>query len=667
MRIEHISLLHLLHATFGSINEENVTIQDKSSLPSDVLPTRQTTHGEILGYYMEFNGTLAEVYEAVPYAQPPIGSLRFEATQSLIGWNETRNCGKGQMVRCVQFGQNANEGNGTEDCLYATIVIPYKKMRRNVRYPIVIWLHGGSFQTGSASATPIESIVENFASENIIFVAINYRLGPLGFLTANHRDLHGNYGLDDQIEAIRWIRANARNFDGNLNNIVVGGMGAGAACASILAVSSKARGKFVQSFFWNGSIWLFNGVILRSGSSIAPWAVRSVSTENYSAHLIDYCGCGYNRTLGMLHTIECLKTIPVGKLQKAWKYIAKLAATVIDNENFHMGSTYFTPTTDPYRIEASVLPGDPMSILLQNPRMPLLIGVTNGEVAQMRNTYTSISNRYLENGEWDLSYVIPPYLHANYKQVQKAVEYQYLTDYPQNLNEAERRNVILSILSDQHFIAPAAREALLYSRKNRTVYAYIFEYENTQLLGSVRKIGIHRGASHGNDCSFLFNNPSLSNSSLKTIEWNDKDREISRQLVSQMANFIRRRNLSEDGFERFTTIYRAATPINNRNANAPVEFFSNVTVFWHEVIPAIEQLHIAPQYRVLLQPCTMCQYPYKIPFYIILIVLILITIGLLTVCVHRQQRVRQKPTYAIVQELKALKSDEKLKVELKMP
>lgn len=73
---------------------------------------------------------------------------------------------------------------------------------------------------------------------------------------------------------------------------------------------------------------LFSGVILRSGSSITPWAVRTVSTENYSARLIDYCGCGYNGTLGMFHTVECLKKVPVGKLQKAWKYMAKLAATV---------------------------------------------------------------------------------------------------------------------------------------------------------------------------------------------------------------------------------------------------------------------------------------------------------------------------------------------------
>ncbi|MCP9257391.1 Gut esterase 1 [Dirofilaria immitis] len=163
------------------------------------------------------------------------------------------------------------------------------------------------------------------------------------------------------------------------------------------------------------------------------------------------------------------------------------------------------------------------------------------------------------------------------------------------------------------------------------------------------------GASHGNDCSLIFNNPTLSDSSLKTIEWNDDDRKIIQQLLSQMTNFIRKRNLSENGFERFRTIYRIATPINYRNITNPVEFYSNVTGFWHEIIPAIEQLHITPQYRILLQPCTMCQYPYKIPFYIILTVLILITIGLLIICIHRQQRIRQKPTYAIVNELQAIK------------
>uniref|UniRef100_A0A915PK61 Carboxylesterase type B domain-containing protein n=1 Tax=Setaria digitata TaxID=48799 RepID=A0A915PK61_9BILA len=630
MRIEHILLLHLLYATFGStdvggpITRNELFDVEASTTTDDALPLRKTTHGEILGYYVESDGILAEVFEAVPYAQPPIGSLRFETTKTLIGWNGTRYCGRGRIVRCVQFGRYSREEDaGTEDCLYATIVIPHKQA------------------TGSANVSPIETIIRNFASRGIIFAAINYRLGPLGFLTASHRELHGNYGLDDQIEAIRWIRTNARNLGGELNNIVVGGVGAGAACAS-----------------------LFNGVILRSGSSIAPWAVRSASTENYSARLIDYCGCDYNRTLGMSHTVRCLKTVPVERLQKAWKHIARL----VGDQNHFMGTTYFTPITDPYRIEASVLPGDPMSVMLQNPRMPLLIGVTNREITQIPNISILKINRYLQNGYWDLSYVIPSHLHSNYKQVQKAVEYQYLNDYPQNLDEVEQSNVIVNILSDQYFTAPAAREALLYAKKNRTVYAYIFEYENTQLSASTNKNEIRPGASHGSDCSFIFNNPLLSGSSLKAVNWNDDDRKIIQRLVSQMANFIHRRNLSEIGFKRFTTICRVATLINREDLKTQVEFFSNVTGFWHEIIPAIEQLRTETQYRVLLQPCTMCQYPYKVPFYIILTVLILVTIGLLSVCVHRQQRVKQKPTYAIVHELQTLKNDKKLKMELsKMP
>ncbi|VDM99471.1 unnamed protein product [Thelazia callipaeda] len=370
-------------------------------VPNDVRPLRQTTHGSIQGYFMESDGTLAEVYEAVPYAEPPTGLLRFEKTKELKSWNGTRDCGRNHMIQCVQFG---DDFSGTEDCLYATIVLPHNDMKTGRRYPILIWLHGGSFQTGSANIIPIEAMVKNFASNDIVLISINYRLGPLGFLTASHRDLHGNYGLDDQIKAIEWIRANARNFDADPNNIIVGGMGAGAACASILAISPKTKG-------------LFNGVILRSGSVLAPWAVQSVSTEDYSAQLIDYCGCSYNQTLGMAHTVECLKNVPIIKLQNGWRQIVKLTSTITGNGNFILGSTYFTPVSDPFRIEASILPGDPENVLIHNSRMPILIGVTNQEAAQWMSEFPVSSGRYLENGDWDLSHVIPPFFYANYKQV----------------------------------------------------------------------------------------------------------------------------------------------------------------------------------------------------------------------------------------------------------
>uniref|UniRef100_A0A0N5CM33 COesterase domain-containing protein n=1 Tax=Thelazia callipaeda TaxID=103827 RepID=A0A0N5CM33_THECL len=247
-------------------------------------------------------------------------------------------------------------------------------------------------------------------------------------------------------------------------------------------------------------------------------------------------------------------------------------------------------------------------------------------------------------------------------QVQKAVEYRYLSDYPQNVNDSERRDAVISIISDQHFVAPAVREALHYAYKNLTVYAYIFEYESAHLLKFIRKKGIKKGASHGNDCSLIFDNQNLSNSMLQKVAWNDNDRKVLDHLITQMTNFIHKRNLSKIGFVRFSPLHRAATKINTAgNIVSPVDFYSNVTVFWYETIPIVEQLSVEPHYRLLLKSCTMCQYPYKAPFYIILIALILITIGLLIACIHQQKRVKYKPTtYAIMHELRTVKNDEKL-------
>ncbi|VDK39821.1 unnamed protein product [Gongylonema pulchrum] len=132
------------------------------------------------------------------------------------------------------------------------------------------------------------------------------------------------------------------------------------------------------------------------------------------------------------------------------------------------------------------------------------------------------------------------------------------------MNEAEQRHVLLNIVSDQNFVAPAAREALLYARNNRIVYAYVFEYENAHLLANIRASGIQKGdfyskqkmtntnfytlisgASHGNDCSFIFNNALLSHSSsnaTRSVKWNEEEQEITLRLINQIADFVHKRS-----------------------------------------------------------------------------------------------------------------------------
>ncbi|VDK18190.1 unnamed protein product, partial [Anisakis simplex] len=420
-------------------------------------------------------------------------------------WNETRDCGPGRVQLCVEFWFHKTV-RGTEDCLYMDLVIPTAApvgvvalfidpdhssvninlmidiclfQKRNGSYPILMWIHGGSYQVNSAGMYPLKTIVANFASRGIIFASINYRLGPLGFLTASHRLLTGNFGLDDQIQAIRWLKENAPNFGGDSARITLAGESAGAACASLLAISPKTKD-------------LFSGVILRSGSALAPWAVRSTSTENNSARLMDYCGCRYNRTLGMTHIKECMQSIPVERFLNGWHHVA-ITSPNIGRESQLMASTYFTPVIDAFRIEDSVIPGEPMLLARENARLPLMIGVTSAESGYLLGKFIVHSNRYTETGEWDLDPVIPPHLYSNYKQVQKATEYQYLNDYPQNLNDVEQRRTLVQITSDQNFKAPAAREAMLYAARNQTVFAYVFQHEHPQLTKRMTLLGIKGG------------------------------------------------------------------------------------------------------------------------------------------------------------------------------
>ena len=149
----------------------------------------------------------------------------------------------------------------SEDCLYLNLWVNKEQLKNDALAPVLVWIHGGGFQTGSASLPSYNgSAIAGY--ENVIFVGIQYRLGPLGFAYLDDTLVPGNMGLWDQAEALKWISENIKAFKGDPSRITVAGESAGAAAVAHLINSQYSR-PFIRQ------------ALVISGSSTAPWAAAS--------------------------------------------------------------------------------------------------------------------------------------------------------------------------------------------------------------------------------------------------------------------------------------------------------------------------------------------------------------------------------------------------------
>ena len=203
----------------------------------------------------------SQAWLGLPFAAPPVGNLRWAPPAPPAAWAGVRDASH-TSADCRQ-GLNLNglgpwtpeympAGPISEDCLYLNVWAPGGK-RHNL--PVMVWIHGGAF-TGGSGAVPIYNGAA-LASHGVIVVTINYRLGVYGFLA--HPDLRreagttGDYGLLDQIAALRWVQANIAAFGGDPNRVTVAGQSAGAMSVHDLLSSPLASGLFQQAIAESGS------------------------------------------------------------------------------------------------------------------------------------------------------------------------------------------------------------------------------------------------------------------------------------------------------------------------------------------------------------------------------------------------------------------------------
>lgn len=187
------------------------------------------------------------VFRGIPYARAPVGDLRWRPPADLPPWPGVRDATR-HGAACMQPRTPfADYAAISEDCLFLKIWTPADA--RNA--PVLVWIHGGSLVSGAGSDAVYDGA--RFAAQGVIVVSINYRLGPLGWLaypalSAESPDgVSGNYGLLDQIQALRWIRRNIGAFGGDPDRVTIAGQSAGALSVALLLAAPDARGLFQRA------------------------------------------------------------------------------------------------------------------------------------------------------------------------------------------------------------------------------------------------------------------------------------------------------------------------------------------------------------------------------------------------------------------------------------
>ena len=237
------------------------------------------------------------LYKNIPYAEAPVGDLRWKAPVPKKPWTGVYKADKwgNRPPQPTDPNQNGNEIPMSEDCLYLSVETPAQS--KSERLPVFVMIHGGAFLTGSYSGTQ-----ESFVREGIIYVSVEYRLGALGFmshpeLSKEAGGLSGNYGILDQIEALRWIHDNISAFGGDPDKVTIAGESAGGISVSILCASPLTKG-------------LFRAAICESGSSFWPISdQRGGNTAMCTMRSAEKTGLDFQKHIGK-KSLKQLRKVP---------------------------------------------------------------------------------------------------------------------------------------------------------------------------------------------------------------------------------------------------------------------------------------------------------------------------------------------------------------------
>ncbi|CAL1547972.1 unnamed protein product [Lymnaea stagnalis] len=242
-------------------------------------------------------GEAVNKFYAIPYAKPPTGQLRFEPPAAALEWTGVKDA-KTPGTICHQKPRAHMEHARSEDCLNLSVFSP----NLNTSHPVLVWIHGGGFHEGSQYGDGSGATLTRFG---LVVIMINYRLSPFGFLSTGDDVMPGNYGMLDQVMALKWVRKYIHFFGGDPAQVTIAGESAGSHSVAFQILSPLSKG-------------LFHRAIMESGSSLSSSACEKpgtlVKVKDFTRAIATSIGCGTANSSALLH---CLKLVDAGRLLNA--------------------------------------------------------------------------------------------------------------------------------------------------------------------------------------------------------------------------------------------------------------------------------------------------------------------------------------------------------------
>ncbi|MBO2455421.1 carboxylesterase family protein [Actinomadura barringtoniae] len=407
-----------------------------SQEPLTVRVDSGSVRGVLKGDAREFLG--------IPYAAPPVGGLRWTLPRKPQPWSGVR------ASRASKDCKQAGKQPSSEDCLYVNVTAPRK---RRGRLPVMVWWHGGGFTQGSGK----DYDAVRLATEGkAIVVTVNYRLGIFGYLGLPGLKGSGDFGLADQIAALKWARRNASAFGGDPHNITVFGQSAGAMSACALLASPEAKGLVDKAIISSGSCrlrWPAGGLFPGAPADRPYVPVKQGQEDGLAAAKELKCG-----------DVACLR-------RKSADELLPQSASFSD----HLA--YGT----------ALLPRDPAVAPLAS--VPVMIGGTRDEARSFVGGAINYDPKLITAKTY------PRLLAAAFGKDAGKVAAKYPLSRYRSAGPAWA-----AVLTDGSW----ACSALATARGLRKVYSYEFADENAPNVNGIKIPGFPMGAAHASDLPYLF-------------------------------------------------------------------------------------------------------------------------------------------------------------------